>query len=390
MNQADNPNTQAFRLAFAISWYFPYGGLQRDMHRIARECVRRGHTVDVYTGAWDAELPGDFRVRVLDERALSNSGWNRKFGRALGRAVAGGDYDCVVGFTKIPGLDVYYAGDPCYAAKVDATKGALYKLLPRYHGMKRLEAAVFAPGCGTEILLIAHQERDKFIRYYGTEAARFHLLPPGIDREQLLVRIPNRDQKQAFRREFGIDEDGLMLLNVGSAFRTKGVDRLIRALAALPGGLRERSKLIVVGDDEAAPFQRLAAELGVGEQVVFTGARDDVAMFYHSADLLVHPSYSENTGTTILEAMVCALPVLTTENCGFAAHVREADAGLVCPVPFDQAQFDHLLVEMLTSNLRQQWQKNALYYCQTRDLYSLIGRAVDIIVARAARGRAGT
>ena len=98
--------------------------------------------------------------------------------------IAGSNYDCIVGFTKIPGLDVYYAGDPCYAARVDETKGWLYKLLPRYRGFKRQETAVFAPGNTTEILLIAHQEKQKFIQYYGTEADRFHLLPPGINKDR--------------------------------------------------------------------------------------------------------------------------------------------------------------------------------------------------------------
>ena len=71
------------------------------------------------------------------------------------------------------------------------------------------------------------------MKYYGTPAERFHLLPPGISPDR---RAPlNAEQIRAdFRNEFGLTEDDLLLVQIGSGFKTKGLDRSLRALANLP------------------------------------------------------------------------------------------------------------------------------------------------------------
>ena len=58
-----------------------------------------------------------------------------------------------------------------------------------------------------------------------------------------------------------------------------------------------------------------------------------------AADLLIHPSLKESAGMVILEAIVAGLPVLTTSSCGYAFHVEQAQAGVVCPMPFQQELF---------------------------------------------------
>ncbi|MDH5631541.1 MAG: glycosyltransferase family 4 protein [Gammaproteobacteria bacterium] len=375
----------SYRLAFAVSMYFDYGGMQRSMLRIAHECARRGHDVHIFTGSWTGDKPEYVTVHELDTRAFTNTGKNDVLAAKLKQAVAAEHFDCVAGFTKIPGLDVYYAGDPCYAARVNEDKRWWYKLLPRYRAFIRQEAAVFNPSGNTEFMLIAHQEKKKFIDYYKARPERFHLLPPGINRNKLLLELISHDAREELRDHLGIAANDNMILLVGSRFRTKGVDRALHAFASLATAQREKSKLVIVGGDRQAPYAKLARKLGIEHRVVFTGARDDMALFYASADLLLHPPYSENTGTILIEAMLFGLPVLATDNCGFAFHVRNANAGLICPYPFQQQNLNRLLAEMLTSKKLPQWRNGGRTYCDITDLYSLIERAADVIVDRARR-----
>ncbi|MBN2331868.1 MAG: glycosyltransferase family 4 protein [Deltaproteobacteria bacterium] len=378
---------KTYKLAFVVSLYFEYGGMQRTMLRIALECARQGHQVDIYTGKWLGKRPEKIGIHEVNTWSLTNHGSNDKLARTFKRETMNNCYDCLVGFTKIPGLDVYYAGDPCYAARVEETKGFLFTLSPRHRAFRRQEEAVFSRGSGTEFLLIAHQEQDKFIRYYQSYPGCFHLLPPGINRERLLSSKPRPGEIQALRQTLGIAPGEIMLLFIGSRFRTKGLDRALLAVASLPAAWSKKIRLVVVGDDKQSAYRRQANSLGLGDRVVFAGSQADMGSYYYSADVLLHPPYVENTGTVLLEAMVCGLPVLTTANCGFAAHIVEAGAGVVCPEPFDQQDLNRRLAEMVASGEKEQWRRNGIAYCEKHDLYSLIEAASRIIVARAAKNR---
>lgn len=367
-------------LGFLLFDYFPFGGLQRDCLRIARLCAGRGHGVTLFTRTWQGELPADVRVVTLDRRGWSNISRNRHFLRALGETLPRHNLDGVVGFNRLPGLDVYYGADPCYVAKVERLKPRWYRWLPRFRHFAALEAAVFGAGSKCEVLMISPAEMQVYAATYPC-ADRLHLLPPGIVRREVTPG-DHAAARARVAREFGWPADEKWLLFVGSGFRTKGLDRAIKGLAALPRG---STRLIVIGQNKPERFGLQARQLGVGERVHFLGGRHDVPEFLSAADLLVHPAYSENTGTVLLEALAAGLPVLTTETCGYAFHVEAARGGRVMPSPFDQQAFERTLASMLTGEERTQWRANALEYAAREDLYSCHERAADIILQTVAK-----
>ncbi|MEH6686036.1 MAG: glycosyltransferase family 4 protein [Halopseudomonas sabulinigri] len=368
------------QLAFVLYKYFPFGGLQRDFLRIAQVCQARGHNIRVYTLSWDGEVPRGFDVVMVPVKALSNHRRNEKFTAWVQADLAKRPVDRIVGFNKMPGLDVYYAADPCFEDKAQTLRSPLYRRLARYRHFSAYEKAVFSPALGTEILMISDVQLPLFTKHYRTPLERFHMLPPGISPDR---RAPDNapELRAEFRSEFKLAEDELLLVQIGSGFITKGLDRSIRALAALPAGLKGRTRLMVVGQDEPAKFQRLARSLGVAEQVEFLKGRSDVPRFLLGADLLIHPAYNENTGTVLLEALVAGLPVLVTDVCGYAHFIEEADCGLVVPSPFAQGALNKMLADMLNNpELRQSWKANALRFADQEDLYSLPERAADVIL----------
>jgi UDP-glucose:(heptosyl)LPS alpha-1,3-glucosyltransferase len=369
------------RLAFALYKYFPYGGLQRDFMRIALACQRRGHDIRVYTLEWAGDIPPGFDVIVVPARAWTNPGRYAQFTRKMLTDLERRPVDRVVGFNKMPGLDIYYAADTCYAEKARALRGGLYRLTPRYRHFAAYERAVFNSHGHTRILTIAATQQAAFTRHYGTPAARFHLLPPGISRDR---RAPANaaEIRAAFRREFGLGENDLLLLQIGSGFKTKGLDRSLRALAALPEALAVRTRLIVIGEDDPRRFLLQARTLGISDRVSILKGRDDIPRFLLGADLLIHPAYNETAGMVLLEAAVAGLPVLVTEVCGYAHYIAEADAGRVLASPFAQDALDRLLADMLSDAAgRRTWGRNGLAFAETADIYSLPERAADLILA---------
>ncbi len=218
----------------------------------------------------------------------------------------------------------------------------------------------------------------------GGEAwRRSNLLPPGIAADR---RAPPdaAEIRREFRREFAPGEDALLLVQIGSGFKTKGLDRSLKALAALPAELQARTRLIAIGQDEPRPFLAQLRQLGLADRVEILKGRDDIPRFLLGADLLIHPAYNENTGTVLLEAVVAGLPVLTTAACGYAHYIEEAAAGHVIPLPFAQATLDATLAAMLADGAtRRQWAANGLAFAAQADLYSMPERAADVILRAA-------
>lgn len=368
------------QLAFCLYKYFPFGGLQRDFLRIALACQKQGHAIRVYTLSWQGEVPAGFELVVVPVKALTNARRYAKFTAWVQRDLAARPVARVVGFNKMPGLDVYFAADPCFEEKAQTLRNPLYRLTGRYRHFADYERAVFAPESRTEILMISQVQQPFFERHYATPPSRFHLLPPGIALDR---RAPPDAPviRSEFRAEFGLGDDALLLLQIGSGFKTKGLDRSLLALAHLPEALRARTRLIAIGQDEPSQFKRMAASLGLSGQVDILAGRDDIPRFLLGADLLLHPAYNENTGTVLLEALVAGLPVFCSAVCGYAHYIDEASGGRVIPEPFVQATMDNDLREMLSDGeQRRVWQRNALAWAAQADIYSNAERAAEIIL----------
>lgn len=367
------------KLAFCLFKYFPYGGLQRDFMRIAHACRMRGHEIRVYTLNWRGDIPPGFDVTQISVRGITNHGRCRDFADKVNSLLNEDHCDVVVGFNKMPGLDVYFAGDPCFEAQVRRKHGVLYRLGPRYRCFSDLERAVFKPDASTKILLLSEAEKPQFMKFYGTPEERFHLVPPGIAKDRT-APLNAQEIGRDLRREFGIPDDQYLLLMIGSDFERKGVDRSIGALASLPEGLRVKTQLFVIGVGKIKRLQTLAGRLGVTGQVSFLGGRDDVPRFLFGADLFLHPARSEAAGMVLVEALVAGLPVLATDVCGYAFHIKQAAAGLLIPTPFRQQEFNAMLERILNSpHEREEWKRNGLAYASRADLFSLPERAADII-----------
>ena len=366
------------KLAFVLFKYFPYGGLQRDMLRIAVACQKLGYEIHVYTLSWQGDIPAGFHVHRLPARGIRNYVRYRDFIKRLQQQLQKNPVAAVVGFNRMSGLDVYYAADPCFRQEHVENKSRLVWLLGRYRFFLRQERAVFAAGSKTLVLMISALQLQYYQHYYATPDSRIRMLPPGISRDRMAPQ--NRDEIRAgLRQEFGLAKEQLLLLSVGSGFNMKGFDRGLIAVTALPAELRRRVRLFIIGQDKQGPVQRLVQRLGLQENVRFFSGRDDIPRFLQGADLLLHPARHENTGTVIVEAIVAGLPVLTTATCGYAFHVEKAAAGQVVPSPFQQSVLNHMLYDMLGSGERQAWSANGIAYGLREDLYSLHERAADYI-----------
>lgn len=359
------------RLAFLLYKYFPYGGMQRDFRRFVEQSIELGHQCRVYYISWQGDTFADADMREVPVSALSNHQRNSRYLDWVQADLAADPVDGIVGFNKMPGLDVYYAADSCYLDKALNERGWLYRRGARFRHFAEYEAAVFGADSDTEILLISDTEKAKFTRHYHTPEDRLHMLPPGISRDRCAPEDADQ-RRRNIRQSLAVDADELVLLFVGSGFIKKGLDRAIQAVANVCASQPSvKPRLLVVGQDKERRFRRMVKRLGLGEVVNFLGGRDDVPDLLLGADLLVHPALDEAAGIVLLEALVAGLPVVVTDVCGYAHHIKSARAGLVLSSPFQQEELDGAIMRNIDGVFRADCRSCALKYAQRTDLYSM-------------------
>ena len=352
------------KFAFVIFKYFPYGGVQRDMLRFAHACQRQGHQVIIFAGEWVGDLPGqNINVVTLPSSGLFNHQQRRDFIRQVTARLRQSPPDLVLGFNRMPGLDAWFAADPCYEERGRNQRKWFYRLGGRYRFYSQCERAVARADGDCRILLLSPREKAVYQKWYGTPDSRFIQLPPCID-WRAFDGLDAAEMRRSLRAEFGFGDDELVMLLVGSAFKRKGLDRAISGLAALPSALRDKTRLLAVGQDDPREMLTLARQLGVAERVVITRGRNDVPHLMKGADVLVHPARVELAGNVLVEALAAGLPVLASVECGYAMHVAQAGAGFITTAPFAQKEFNGYLQELLAAPARETWSQAGLVYAE--------------------------
>lgn len=128
---------------------------------------------------------------------------------------------------------------------------------------------------------------------------------------------------QRIRKELGIPLNAKVILSVGEVNKNKNHKVGIEALAKL----RDKNTYYVIcgRGPLMEAHKELAQSLGVGDRVVLTGYRTDVADFYKMADVFLFPSFREGLPVAVMEAMASGLPVVATRIRGSSDLVQQGD-----------------------------------------------------------------
>ncbi|MCI4366013.1 MAG: glycosyltransferase family 4 protein [Thermoplasmata archaeon] len=161
------------------------------------------------------------------------------------------------------------------------------------------------------------------LRSLGVDPGKIARIPDGLDLAEF-AGVPVSARPPECRT----------ILFVGRLYpEQKGLDPLVRAMAALPPDFELQLRL--VGEDWGgeALVRRLAQELGVTDRVSLTGplARSELLGEYARADLFVLPSLFEPYGIVLTEAMAAGLPIVASRVGGIPEVVADGENALLCP-----------------------------------------------------------
>ena len=171
------------------------------------------------------------------------------------------------------------------------------------------------------VIAVSHLTRNTILTRYGVMGEKVEVIYNGVDR-------PN-GQRWSYQPT-GIRSDEKIVLFLGRITMQKGPEYFLMAAKKVLEEM-ENVKFVMAGSgDMMERIIHLAAEMGIGHKVLFTGflRGEDVEKVYRMADLYVMPSVSEPFGIAPLEALNHDVPVLISKQSGVAevlTHVLKVD-----------------------------------------------------------------
>jgi glycosyltransferase involved in cell wall biosynthesis len=182
------------------------------------------------------------------------------------------------------------------------------------------------------IIINSESMRTEVERYLKVDSRKLRLIREAVDHD--LFKPGDAAAARARVASYGVTKP--FVLFVSSLWAYKNCHGLLRAWALARPELGDRQLVVVGGGSHpayVASLHSLAAELGISDDVVFTGGVQlaETVPFYQAADLFVYPSFNETFGLPILEAMACGCPVVTSdttampETAGGAAVLSDPD-----------------------------------------------------------------
>ncbi len=345
-------------LHISPSYYpaFRFGGPIQSVHLLNKALVKKGVKVDVLTT--NAGLTQEQREKIKD-KSIGNeltkeqsaeriAQWNDVDGvRVKYLSFVGyehynfslqmvkeiwkiiDDYDlihitAVWNFPVLAGAIISLIKKKPY---IISPRGTIYKETIEFKStsFKKLYLNIFAKhylNKAAGIHFTTDDEKEKVTEYLKLKALSF-VIPNGIDISSIALSAERK----------AVINDKKYLLILGRIDKKKGFDVLIPAFERIASEFDDLN-LVIAGDD-TAPYanevKKMIEDLKISENIIFAGQviGDDKWALYKNALMFVLPSYSENFGMSVVEAMACGCPVVISDKVGIFKEVEQNKAGII-------------------------------------------------------------
>jgi glycosyltransferase involved in cell wall biosynthesis len=324
------------KIMIVSPYFYPkVGGLENYALNIAKGLKSQRHDVFVVTSNHEGrkrtseKVQGLRVIRLPRLFKLSNTPINPLWRWQLKKIIKQEKPDVINAHTPVP----YIADMAIRAAGNTPVVLTYHNDLVKSHGLGKYLAQLY-------YLLYTNKslnKADKVIatsdyyakasRYLAKQQAKLGIVSPGIDTKRFNEKV----DKQWLKKKYPDKKNVLFVGSMDASHAHKGVDVLLRAVAKAKKYI-PNIQLVAAGDGDAVPkYKALAQELGIAENVDFTGFVSDKLLprYYAGADVFVLPSTneSEGFGMVLIEAQACGTPVIGARVGGIPYAIQEGVTG---------------------------------------------------------------
>lgn len=328
---------------------FQFGGPIYSVHNLNKALVNKGVNVTVYTtnvGLDDGNVPINEEVNVDGVKVfyfkfikffefLGTTGWqfSPQITKKLRENLKNFDIIYINAIWNYPTAVASYYCRKYSKPYILSPRGSLY---PSTFMKKAWKKSLYYNLIARNIL-----EGAKAIHYTTEdEAQQCHqflrlnnkaiIIPNGLDLSEF-NDLPNYE---SLRKKFPNLQNKKVILFLSRINWIKGMDILIEGFAKLKKEKKDVHLLIVGKDDGDNYIEKVklwVKRYNLENFVTFAGqlTGKDKLVAYCGSDIFILPSYSENFGMVVIEAMACELPVIISDKVGLANEIKKNNAGII-------------------------------------------------------------
>lgn len=388
------------KLLIVIPYYWPsfiHGGPIFSLYCLSKALVRKGVDVTVYTTNVNLGRKVPLNREIDIDRVKVNYfsysrffefiapfGWQFScpLTRALKERLESFDLIYIATVWSYPAVIAAYYSMRYKKQYVVAPRGMLYpEVFFKKIWKKWLFYKLFVEKALKQSSAIHYTSEDEARKtnYFLNLNNRMIVVPNGIE----LSEFQAPANSEGFKIRYPQLKDKKVILFLGRLNWKKGLDILIKAYTQL---IKERHDvhLLIVGPDEKGYIKKIKRWIGqcgmnYKEHVTFTGmlTGEEKLEAYRSSDIFILPSYSENFGMTILEALAMGLAVVVSDKVGICSDIERNRAGIVIDTQVESA-YKAMKILLENSDLRRELSINGRKLAQ--DCYD-IDKVADKMIA---------
>ncbi len=316
------------KILYITNYFYPVkGGVENHIYYYAKELIKKGHQVTVFTSDSSRIDRIKKKFEIIDKIKVRRFKTKFKIGNfgvffpGIFKAVKENNFDIinVHVYRHLSNFIPFFTNKPClltphwpnYPKQVRGNLNYfLVNLFDMLFGKTILNRY-------KKLLMVSGLEEKWFGDKFDINKNKFELTPNGIPKDYLKKRNSNN-----FRKKLKINKNEIMVLMLSRIHQSKGFDQVVKIAKYFPKG-----KFVIAGIDGGfrEDLEILTKNLNL-KNVIFTGELQDEEKLeaYAAADIFVHPSHYEAFGIVVLEAFSQNCAVLTSNQGGLPWVVGNA------------------------------------------------------------------
>ena len=349
---------EKLKIAVLIRNFVSTGGAERYAIEVTRRLAVT-HDVHVFAQEWSWHGEEALTFHKIPSPFVKLSWLNQILFSYFCKRSLGQDFDIIHSHERVSRFDILTIHCPCFRTYITEEKRLWKKMFiwfrvvlsPRSLAYLWLEKKQFT--YDNERLLIATSENimKNVQMNYPLPRHAFRIAYPGVD-SNLVFKQNNPTHKGMLRDKLGIPRDDLVILFVGTEFKRKGLDALLKGFATI---VDSNLTLVIAGGGggKMTEYVQMAKKLGVENRTIFLGLVEDVENIYAASDIFILPTLSDPSPLVPLEAMASGLAtILSNEHyTGTAEHIKHGEA-LILTDPKDPEEIAEALRKLTDKEYR--------------------------------------